>query len=64
MRTEKHFTLRSMLNEIKSRGFPVGPVVKCLPANAGDTGLIPIWGKIPMCRRATEPRLLKPAYHG
>ena len=45
MRTEKHFTLRSMLNEIKSRDFPVDPVVKCLPANSGDTGLIPIWGR-------------------
>ena len=45
IRTEKHFTLRSMLNKIKSRDFPGGPVVKSLPANAGDTGSIPVWGR-------------------
>ena len=26
-------------------GFPSGPVVKNLPANAGDTGLIPGFGR-------------------
>ena len=30
------------------RDFPGGPVVKNLPSNAGDAGLIPGWGtKIP-----------------
>ena len=33
------------------RGFPSGPVVKSLPANAGDTGSI--W-EDPMCRGATK----------
>ena len=28
-------------------GFPAGPAVKKLPANAGDTGLIPGWGRSP-----------------
>ena len=28
-------------------GFPGGAVVKILPANAGDTGLIPGWGTSP-----------------
>ena len=27
--------------------FPVGSVVKNLPANAGDTGSIPGWGRFP-----------------
>ena len=30
-----------------AQGFPVGSVVKNLPANAGDTGLIPGSGKSP-----------------
>ena len=29
------------------RGFPGGSVVKNLPANAGDTGSIPGWGRSP-----------------
>ena len=28
-------------------GFPDGSVVKTLPANAGETGLIPRWGRFP-----------------
>ena len=28
-------------------GFSSGSVVKSLPANAGDTGLIPRWGRFP-----------------
>ena len=35
-----------------SRGFPDCLVVKNLPANAGDLGLIPD----PMCHGATKPR--------
>ena len=27
--------------------FPVGSVVKNPPANAGDMGLIPVWGRFP-----------------
>ena len=30
-----------LLNESPLQGVPVGSVVKNLPANAGDTGLIP-----------------------
>ena len=29
------------------KGFPGGPVVKNLPANAGGAGLIPRWGRSP-----------------
>ena len=32
---------------LASTGFPVGSVVKNLPANAGDTGLIPGSGRSP-----------------
>ena len=53
---------------------PGGPVVKNLPANAGDTGLIPGWGRshllwsswahVPrlpsLCPRAWQPQLLSP----
>ena len=62
---------------IKSKpwDFPGGPVVKNLPANAGDTGLIPDLGRSHMPRsnqahapqllnlyfRAWEPQLLKAA---
>ena len=28
-------------------GFPGGSVVKTLPANAGEVGLIPRWGRFP-----------------
>ena len=28
-------------------GFPGGSVVKTLPANAGEAGLIPRWGRFP-----------------
>ena len=31
----------SVLIRVQSRNFPGGPVVKNLPCNAGDTGLIP-----------------------
>ena len=55
-------------------GFPGGSVVKNLPANAGDTGLIPGPGRshvpwsnqaqvpqlLSLCSRAQEPRLLSP----
>ena len=49
------------------RGFPGGPVVKSLPANAGDMGLIPGQGRFQMpweqlgsCALATEPTLQSP----
>ena len=35
---------RSYYQEI-SKGFPGGSVVRNLPANAGDTGLIPVPGR-------------------
>ena len=58
--------------------FPGGPVVKNLPANAGDTGLILDLGRSHMLQsnqahspqlltlyfRAWEPQLLKPALLG
>ena len=38
------------------RDFPGGSVVKTLPSNAGDTGLIPGQGsKIPRASGATKP---------
>ena len=36
------------------QGFPGGPVVKNLPANARDTGSVPVRDH-PTCRRATGP---------
>ena len=34
-------------NSLKITGFPGGSVVKNLPANVGDTDLIPRWGRSP-----------------
>ena len=44
------------------RVFPGGPVLKNLPANAGDAGLIPGFGKshIPWGNYACVPQLLSP----
>ena len=40
------------------RDFPGGPVVKNLPCNAGDTGLIPGWGnKIPHTAEQLSPHI-------
>ena len=36
-----------MLNAVHTLGFPRGLVVKSLPANAGDRGLIPGLGRSP-----------------
>ena len=58
----------------RMRDFPGGPVVKNLPANAGDTGLSPGPGRshmpqsnqarapqlLSLCSRAHEPQLLSP----
>ena len=49
-------------------GFPGGSVVKNLPANAGDMGLIPGWSwniphateQLSPCTTATEPVILSP----
>ena len=35
---------------------PGGSVVKNLPANAGDTGLIPVFGNLPSLERSRMPR--------
>ena len=45
----------------KSRGFPVGSVVKNPPANAGDMGLIPDLGRchVLRCIKVCVPQLLK-----
>ena len=50
------------LKKKKNRGFPGGSVVKNLPPNAGDTGLIPDLGrshvlKLSLCTTTTEPVL-------
>ena len=61
-------------NKKECRGFSDGSVVKNLPANAGDTGLIPDLGRshmlwnysahvprlLSLCSRAQEPQLLSP----
>ena len=39
-------------------GFPDGSVVKNLPANAGDVGLIPGWERSPGERDGTHFRIL------
>ena len=36
-----YISMSSFLDSILLKGFPGGPVVKNLPANAGDMGLIP-----------------------
>ena len=42
--------------------FPSGPVVKNLPCNAGDAGLIPVWGtEIPQSAEQPSPSALEPA---
>ena len=53
-----------VINKILSMGFPGGSVVKNLPANAGDMGLIPVLGRFPqaleqlsLCATTTEPVL-------
>ena len=43
--------------------FPGGTLIKNLPANARDRGLIPGWGRfhMPQSNQAPVPQLLKPA---
>ena len=50
--------------EKKKRDFSGVPVVKNLPANAGDMGLIPGLGRSHMLQsnKACVPQLLKPAH--
>ena len=43
-------TIKSLLKNIASWGFPGGTVVKNLPANAGDTGSSPGPGRSNMLR--------------
>ena len=50
--------------KMQEKDFPGGPVVKNLPANTGDTGLILIRGKDPhvteqlsLCATTTQPAL-------
>ena len=56
-----------LVKNAESWGFPGGSVVKSLPANAGDMGLILGWGKIPHASEqlslgatSVEPVLLSP----
>ena len=46
------------------QGLPGGPVVKNLPANAGDTGSVPRLGRshMPRSNETQEPQLLKTAH--
>ena len=69
-------TLSEIIPHLKRlyQNFPGGPVVKNLPANAGDTGLIPGWGRshllwsswahaprlLSLCPGAWEPQLRSP----
>ena len=58
----KRESLLSLKKKKKNRGFPGGSVVKNLPPNAGDTGLIPDLGrshvlKLSLCTTTTEPVL-------
>ena len=39
------FTTKTQASELHQQGFPGGSVLKNLPANAGDTGLIPDLGR-------------------
>ena len=49
-----HYT--SLWNIKVGWDFPAGPVVKSLPSNRGDTGLIPGWeAKIPQVARQLDP---------
>ena len=43
-------------SELKDLDYPDGPVVKNWPASAGDTGSIPVSGKIPHATRHLSPR--------
>ena len=44
----------SMIKKSTTRDFPSGPVVKNLPANAGEGGFDPWSGKNPTCFRVTK----------
>ena len=46
-----------------SQGFPSGLVAKNLPANAGDTGLIPGWGRSHMLQTNYWAYALEPVSH-
>ena len=58
-RKDKPKTVREKWKRYEDKGFPDGPVVKNLPANAGDMGL----NLVQELRspKAHEPQLLKPA---
>ena len=43
-----HFPGGPVVKNLLSRGFPIGSVVKSLPANAGETGSIPNPGRYHM----------------
>ena len=58
-----HFIQQTVQSPVKTfcLGFPSGPVVKSLPANTGDMGLILSLGRFHMLQgnRAHSPQLLK-----
>ena len=56
----KHSIPQKLFLKAQARGFPGGSVVKNLPANAGDTGLIPGQGRSHLLRSNWEAQLLSP----
>ena len=59
-----HFTATKKTMLKKKGDFPGGPLVKNLPANAGDMGSIPASGRFHMqqSNRSHELQLLKPVH--
>ena len=47
--------LEIVILRVRYRGIPGNTMVKNLPANAGDTGLIPGWKRSPEGENGTPP---------
>ena len=62
--THKPMNMINCINERKDRDSPSGPVVKNLPADAGDAGSIPGPGRLhmPGGSKPRAPQLLKPVH--
>ena len=58
------YVLSSPFEDLKRKGFAGGPVVKNLPCNAGDAGLIPGQRtKIPHAAGQLSLCILEPMHH-